>query len=393
MLSFSSVSVAQKAPISDFGETAARYDSLVVVDYNAKNIVAVKQHLNEVLKEYNKLSPMLRDKYKEQLSGIYYNAACTYALAGQKKEAMECLMRSDYSDYDHVLEDTDLDTLRNDPMFRAFLNKTKNTRSRYMRILASGGMLDDKIDSLVPPMTYEPAEDPDLVNLRKAFALDSVAGKANERSQIINIMHWVHNTIAHNGSKDNPGDRNALNLLNTCIKKGKTCNCRGLAITLSELYLAMGYRARYATCLPMDSTDNDCHVITEVYSNTLRKWVWMDPIFDAYVMDEEGTLLSIAEVRARLIMNRPLILTPEANWNHKNSQSKRSYLYNYMAKNLYRIEYPLNSTFNFDSPGKGKKRTYVQVKPASYKRGKAMDKNADGNYIVYYTSHIGGVLK
>jgi hypothetical protein len=90
--------------------------------------------------------------------------------------------------------------------------------------------------------------------------------------------------------------------------------------------------------LPKDSTDYDCHSINTVYSNTLKKWLWIDPTNDAYVMNEKGDLLSIAEVRERLINNKPLILNPEANWNHINSITKDYYLYNYMAKNLYAFE-------------------------------------------------------
>jgi hypothetical protein len=55
-------------------------------------------------------------------------------------------------------------------------------------------------------------------------------------------------------------------------------------------------------------------------------------------MNEKGELLSIAEVRERLVNNKPLILNPEANWNHINSITKEYYLYNYMAKNLYAFE-------------------------------------------------------
>jgi len=75
-----------------------------------------------------------------------------------------------------------------------------------------------------------------------------------------------------------------------------------------------------------------------VYSNSLEKWVWIDPTNDAYVMNEKGDLLSISEVRERLINDIPLILNPDANWNHKTSVEKEEYLYNYMAKNLYAFQ-------------------------------------------------------
>jgi hypothetical protein len=55
-------------------------------------------------------------------------------------------------------------------------------------------------------------------------------------------------------------------------------------------------------------------------------------------MNEKGELLSIAEVRYRLVNGLPLILSPEANWNHVNSITSEFYLYNYMAKNLYAIQ-------------------------------------------------------
>ena len=48
----------------------------------------------------------------------------------------------------------------------------------------------------------------------------------------------------------------------------------------------------------------------------------MDPTFNAYVKDEHGNLLSIAEVRERLITDQPLYLNEDANWNNKSKQTK-----------------------------------------------------------------------
>ena len=62
-----------------------------------------------------------------------------------------------------------------------------------------------------------------------------------------------------------------------------------LAITLCDIYLAMGYKARVVTCLAADPNDPDCHVINSVWSETLHKWLYIDPTMDAWVMDENGT--------------------------------------------------------------------------------------------------------
>ena len=55
-------------------------------------------------------------------------------------------------------------------------------------------------------------------------------------------------------------------------------------------------------------------------------------------MNEKGELLGISEVRERLINGKPLILNPDANWNHKMSLIKEEYLYKYMAKDLYALQ-------------------------------------------------------
>ena len=220
----------------------------------------------------------------------------------------------------------------------------------------------------LPAFTYQSSEEPHLKELRRSFNLDSIAGEGNDVSRILNLMHWIHNLIPHDGNHDNPVVKNALSMIAVCKKENRGLNCRGLATVLNECYLSMGYCSRYVTCLPKDSLgiDNDCHVIDMVYCNSLRKWLWIDPTFDAYVMDETGNLLSIEEVRERIINNKPLILNPEANWNHKISEDKTYYLYSYMAKNLYLLECPLNSCYDLETRQSGKVIPYVQLIPLTY---------------------------
>jgi hypothetical protein len=115
--------------------------------------------------------------------------------------------------------------------------------------------------------------------------------------------------------------------------------------------------------MPRELKFDDCHVINMVYSTTQQKWIWMDPTFNAYVMNEKGELLGPQEVRERLINGQPLILNPDANWNRKNSVTKEQYLENYMAKNLYRLESPVASVYDTETPKAGKQLTYVQLAP------------------------------
>jgi hypothetical protein len=234
----------------------------------------------------------------------------------------------------------------------------------------------------LPKFTYQSQDNEHLVELRKAFNLDSIAGNSSELSRILNLMHWIHNLVPHDGNNGNPEVKNALNMINVCRKDNRGLNCRGLATVLNECYLALGIKSRFVTCLPKDSLgiDNDCHVINMVYATSLQKWLWIDPTFDAYVMNEHGELLGIAEVRERIISGKPLILNPEANWNHKVIQTKAYYLYSYMAKNLYMFECPINSEYDSETRQSGKSINYVLLKPLEY-FNKSLEKSVRTNDI------------
>lgn len=215
----------------------------------------------------------------------------------------------------------------------------------------------------IPKFEYQAEDNPNLQRIRKDLKLDSVAGKGNELSKIFNLMHWVHNLVKHDGSSNNPTLKNAIDLIKVCKTENRGVNCRMLATILNECYLSMGIKSRYITCMPKETQFDDCHVINMVYSSELKKWIWMDPTFDAYVMDEKGNLLGIQEVRERLIKGQPLILNADANWNRESLQTKEDYLENYMAKNLYRLQTPVVSEYDSETWKKGKTITYVELLP------------------------------
>ncbi|HAH22466.1 MAG TPA: transglutaminase domain-containing protein [Prolixibacteraceae bacterium] len=245
----------------------------------------------------------------------------------------------------------------------------------FMDILKRAGQYNFKETRDLPKFTYQSADNPNLQSLRIHLKLDSIAGKGDEFSKVTNLLHWVHNLIRHDGQNGNPEIKNAESMIAVCKKEGRGLNCRGLAITLNECYLSLGFKSRYVTCLPKDSLkkDNDCHVINMVYLNSKSKWVWMDPTFNSYVMDEKGEPLSIEEVRERIIEDKPLVLNPEGNWNNKNPVVKGEYLFNYMAKNLYMLECPAASEYDSETAHtakfpiqKIKDAQYIKLLPLEY---------------------------
>ena len=154
------------------------------------------------------------------------------------------------------------------------------------------GYQKENTDSL-PIFTYQSAENQNLKEVRAFFKLDSVAGTGDELSKIIRLLQFVHNTIKHNGGNFTLCEFDAIDIYNYHKSTSKGINCRHLAIALNEMYLSMDIPSRYITCMPRSADDPDCHVINSVYSSQLKKWLWIDPTFNAYIKDENSNMLSI----------------------------------------------------------------------------------------------------
>ncbi|WP_298653600.1 transglutaminase-like domain-containing protein [uncultured Proteiniphilum sp.] len=253
--------------------------------------------------------------------------------------------------------------------FVILLNGKDSARTRIvwepskLEILKQGQEYNYSDNRPIPTFSYQSQDDPNLIRVRKNLKLDSIAGNGNELSQIFNLMHWIHNLIKHDGNSNNPTLKNAIDLIEVCKTENRGVNCRMLATILNECYLSMGIKSRYITCMPKETEFDDCHVINMVYSKELDKWIWMDPTFDAYVMDDKGNILGIQEVRERLIKDQPLVLNADANWNRTSLQTKEYYLNYYMAKNLYRLTTPLVSKYNTETWQNGKEMISVELLP------------------------------
>ncbi len=253
--------------------------------------------------------------------------------------------------------------------FIILLNEKDSARTRIiyepskLEILKKAKEYNYSDNRFIPKFTYQSQNNSNLVRVRKELNLDSIAGKGKELSQIFNLMHWIHNLIRHDGNSKNPTLKNAIDLIKICRVENRGVNCRMLATILNECYLSMGIKSRFVTCMPRETDFNDCHVINMVYSKDLNKWIWIDPTFDAYVMDDKGNLLGIQEVRERLIKDQPLVLNADANRNREEIEPKEYYLEYYMAKNLYRLKTPLVSEYDSETWQKGKEVTYVELLP------------------------------
>lgn len=367
---YTAIANGQSGPNIQFEKYARESDSIFYKLYEKRDVKTYAALLDEFMVKYKSLSPEDQKAFAWCSKGAWYNLCCAYSLINNKPQALESLekaIKAGYYDYMHIQEDADLNNIRNEQKFKTLVTPLREI-SDYLYILKKDAAYNLNDNRQLPTFTYQNSDNPNLALLRKTFNLDSIAGTGNEVSKIINLLHWMHNLVPHDGNHGNPDIKNAMNMIAVCKRENRGLNCRGLAMALNECYLSLGFKSRFVTCLPKDSLgiDYDCHVINAVYSKTLNKWLWIDPTNDAYVMNENGELLSIEEVRERIIQDKPLIVNPDANWNHKQSTVKENYLYNYMAKNLYMLQCNVNSEYDTETFGEGKVVTTITLLPLNY---------------------------
>lgn len=283
---------------------------------------------------------------------LFYDQAAYFVKENKPVEALDFLEVSvDLGSlaYQDLKRNKSWNPVRDKARFQEILAKARETGD-YLYVLKKCGAYK-KETTEKPAFTYDAPNDTLLMRIRTYFNLDSIAGNGDEISRIKNVMYWLHDEIRHDGSSPWPKcPLNAIAMYEEAKKKNRGYNCRMLATMLNDCYLALGYPSRFLTCQPKAfRTDVDCHVINMVWSKDLGKWVWMDPSFAAYVTDENGLLLHPGEVRQRLINDQPLVLNEDANWNHKQKQTKEHYLEHYMAKNLYWMQTHLRSCSESES--------------------------------------------
>jgi hypothetical protein len=363
------VASAQPANIKkEFAEYSQATEKKAHDDYEKKDYSKSVNGLKEWFARYDQLSPEMQGAFRGYIPGTYYNLACYQAMAGQKAEALnnfEKAVGSGYKDYKNTLTDSDLESLHSDTKFKAALEKMRENGDYGYMLKKSGPY--SRASEKMPAFTYQSTTSVELTALKNKFNLDSISGTGDEISKFKNLLYWAHNIVLHDGNSNNPPSRNAVDLIAVCKKENRGVNCRMMATILRDAYQAEGFPTRIVTCMPKDTADSDCHVITVVWSKTLNKWVWMDPTFNAYVSDDKGNLLNIEEVRERLINGSPLVLNNDANWNNKVKETKEQYLGYYMSKNLYWLKCSIKSEWDIETLKAGKPDLeYINLYPGNF---------------------------
>ncbi|MBN2290252.1 MAG: transglutaminase domain-containing protein [Candidatus Glassbacteria bacterium] len=161
--------------------------------------------------------------------------------------------------------------------------------------------LYDNQDIVLSPVTFE-YERPDQPVIRDFVLRNGLAGVVaaceTELDTLSAVNHWVarvRNTRHGNfANRDYPWD---LGLIVSCDEAGKPSiegHCMSYSIALISALTGLGFHARHWADQGFRFAD---HEVVEVWSDSFRKWIYLDPSLDHYYTGKDtGEPLSLLEL-------------------------------------------------------------------------------------------------
>ena len=194
------VSRAQSGNAKDFDQKEETIVQKLQQAVNEKNYKEAEKNGKALITLFKEQDENTQKKYSWLIQSYYYNLACFQSLLKKKGEAiknLELAYDNGFQDYNHMMNDTDLDNLRSDKRFKAVLAKVKKVGD-YLDILKKHRDTPT-MSALIhsPAFEYINPNNKYLEEVRQYFKLDSVAGAGDELSKIKNILTYIHNTIKH----------------------------------------------------------------------------------------------------------------------------------------------------------------------------------------------------
>lgn len=178
--------------------------------------------------------------------------------------------------------------------------------------------------------------------LKSKYKLESTAKQGTEFERALRLMDEYAPRLTHKSNYDNSTNLSALDLLEYSLNnKSHGINCRAKAQILNEMCLSLGIYSRKVWIMPYSKYDGDCHVVNEVWDSSLNKWVMLDITNNEYWVDENGTPLSVLEIRNKAALNEfctPVEAGDKTN-NLQKLKDKNIGDFLYIVKNMVYMEY------------------------------------------------------
>lgn len=203
----------------------------------------------------------------------------------------------------------------------------------YLKNLQISLFENEKIIKGPYPFGWEERNNATIKALVTRFRLDT-CGKdsTTEFGKVLALLDWVARRYNVSLSvKPYPWD------LNQVITQTGTINghCMSYAEVMISALTALGMYARHWAIEGIDNNNN--HEVVEYWSNTLKKWIYLDPSLDTYYKSKStGTPLSIIEMHNIYVNKQPItcvdakyhygVYTPTYNWSTKHGYTTTGHM-------------------------------------------------------------------
>ncbi|PKO95353.1 MAG: hypothetical protein CVU12_10425 [Bacteroidetes bacterium HGW-Bacteroidetes-7] len=224
-----------------------------------------------------------------------------------------------------------------------------------------------------------------LKELRSSYRIDKLVAEDNtEFEKIKSILDWTNSQWSHNGS-NSPSKSDALTILKEA-KEGKQFRCVEYGIVAAAAMNSIGIPAR---TLGLKSRDVEKvrrgagHVVTEVYSKELGKWIFMDPQMNIIPV-LNGMPLNGVEFQKEIYSKNPELKLVNKQ-GELNSEDRKSYI-KWIGKYLFYFDVLFDQkTLDSDKFKAINGMTKVTLVPVGYKEPKVFQRRYKINYS-YYTN-------
>ena len=195
----------------------------------------------------------------------------------------------------------------------------------------------------VPQIVYDDINSPGMKKMRNEFGLEAANAELDDMSKIVKLKKRAIEILAFPGRElgsKRYDSQDAVDIARIAKEENYSLNCRYRTYLFTLMALACGFKARMVSCLSMDLRYRDCHWVTEIYSNTYKKWIVVDVPLDFFYFDEKGVPLNLLEMRKRIIQDKPIKML-STNTNHI------LFAQQYWKKNIFRFWFAACNKYNF----------------------------------------------
>ena len=185
-------------------------------------------------------------------------------------------------------------------------------------------------------LKYDTAQE--YADICALYRLNDIVTEGTTYNKCVSLIAYLSAHLSHNPAYDNHIKTGLADLLEFAWdgEKKESLNSVCLAYILRSFFLSQNITARMVYMFPFSPYDSDSHVVTEAWLEEQQKWVMFDPTYNCCIPDENGILLSVAELREALSRREKLFLSAGASYNQKSLTTKEEEnLAAFYAKNCF----------------------------------------------------------